>query len=380
MRSGNSKQPNRRVVGQMNKAMDRSNDAALHGVRGATGSGRINAHANRDPPKGPRNQARNAHLNQLVNGGPMGRGMPMGAVGPNGPFNPLSAMSPEQQMQMVQMYEEGARMMQQQMQQMQQMMGMGGGPAVNPAFQHHGQGRGKSLFDRVQGKQSRNGSFNSNRGSKNGSQDATMGGTKEGETGQGEAMDAEGSQAVKDPSEQVCKFNLSCTKPDCGFAHQSPAAPPGTSIDMNDICSYGAACKNHKCVGKHPSPAKRFAFQAEQDCRYGPNCTNPTCPFKHSTMPLCRNGADCKTPNCKFTHSTISCKFNPCLNPSCTYKHAEGQKRGAFEDKTWIPGSGSNEHVSERKFADESVEEELIIPGASNMKTNEAAEATEATA
>lgn len=56
------------------------------------------------------------------------------------------------------------------------------------------------------------------------------------------------------------------------------------------------------------------------------------------------------------------CKFNPCLNPSCAFKHEEGQKRGKFDDKVWV--AGEKEHVSERKFVDESEGvEELIVPG-----------------
>jgi len=164
------------------------------------------------------------------------------------------------------------------------------------------------------------------------------------------------------PSTTMCTFNLACTRADCHFVHQSPAAPPGISIDMTDECSFGAACLNRKCVGRHPSPAKRTAHKAEMDCKFYPNCTNPVCPFKHPDTPPCRNGADCTVPNCKFVHNTVPCKFNPCLNPACPFKHAEGQKRGAFEDKVWIGGQ-EREHVSERKFVDEDIlEEELILP------------------
>jgi len=50
------------------------------------------------------------------------------------------------------------------------------------------------------------------------------------------------------------------------------------------------------------------------------------------------------------------------MNPGCTFKHEEGQKRGKFEDKVWV----AKEHVSERKFVDdEGKPEELIIPGSS---------------
>ena len=53
------------------------------------------------------------------------------------------------------------------------------------------------------------------------------------------------------------------------------------------------------------------------------------------------------------------CKFNPCLNPRCLYKHEPGQKKN--NTNVWVaPKEG--EHVSERKFVDEEQKEELIIP------------------
>jgi hypothetical protein len=82
---------------------------------------------------------------------------------------------------------------------------------------------------------------------------------------------------------------------------------------------------------------------------------------------MCRNGADCKVPGCKFTHIKVACKFNPCLNARCPFKHSEGQQRGKFTDKVWTPAMAeakSKEHVSERRFVeDENAEEELIKPG-----------------
>jgi len=69
------------------------------------------------------------------------------------------------------------------------------------------------------------------------------------------------------------------------------------------------------------------------------------------------------------------CKFNPCLNPSCTFKHVEGQKRGKFEDKVWT-ADGVKEHVSERKFVDENAPEELIVPGTSEGGLSQASTAT----
>lgn len=162
------------------------------------------------------------------------------------------------------------------------------------------------------------------------------------------------------PEETVCRFNLACTNSGCKFAHQSPAAPPGVSIDVNDACSFGIACKNYKCTGRHPSPATKVAHQSEQDCKFFPNCQNPRCPFRHPSKPPCRNGADCKVEGCEFYHTTVMCKFNPCTNRYCTFKHAEGQ-RGTFPDKVWT--ADGSQHTSERKFADENAVEEQVIPG-----------------
>ena len=88
-------------------------------------------------------------------------------------------------------------------------------------------------------------------------------------------------------------------------------------------------------------------------------------------MPMCRNGANCTRPGCHFTHAETACKFNPCLNPNCIYKHEEGQQQAAaaatagenpFGHKVWTAPGKSREHVSERKFIS-SEAEELIIPG-----------------
>src|SRR4051794_28146378 len=82
-------------------------------------------------------------------------------------------------------------------------------------------------------------------------------------------------------------------------------------------------------------------------------------------MPPCRNGPNCTRPNCHFTHAAVDvpCKFNPCLNPSCVFKHTEGQQQGTFDHKVWTPNT--KPHVSERKFVNEEEGEELIIPGQS---------------
>ncbi|KAI9835290.1 MAG: hypothetical protein M1819_002434 [Sarea resinae] len=367
----NGKNGGRRLIGQLSKAMDRTSDAALHRVRGQQGTERINSH--REPPKGPRSNMGRGQ--RLPNGRPSG-GMMNGPMPGNGPPGNFMHMSPQQQMQLFAMYEEQARMMSQILspQQQQQMFmppGMGA-PEMNPGFQNgfppQQQQPGRSLFDRVETKPQRpHGGFNK-RYERNAPSQGNEGQAMD--MGDEQASSMEVDKTADEPSsDTVCRFNLSCTKKDCRFAHQSPAAPPGTTIDVNDECPFGAACKNKKCVARHPSPAQKMSHQAEQDCKFYPNCTNPVCPFRHPSMPICRFGADCTRSDCKFTHVKTMCKYNPCLNPVCPFKHAEGQKRGAFGDKVWTADGEKEEpkeHVSERKFVtEEGEEEELIVPGAS---------------
>lgn len=335
MRNGNGKQQtgrDRRMLGQMNKALDRTNDAALHRVRGGGGVGK---NSNREPPKGPRNMA-NRMQNMSQMNSPMTQNAIMGA-------------NPQQQMQLFKMLEEQSRMM-------AQILGPGqqfpNAPAINPAFfngQQQQQGhQGKSLFDRVE-KPRKNSNFKNNQRPNAG----------------GDAMDTDNAENAdseqKEPSTIPCRFQLSCTNPSCHFGHQSPAAPPGIALDLTDKCPYGAACTNKKCVASHPSPAQKRAHLSTQvDCKFYPNCTNPNCPFKHPTTPPCRNGADCpeRDSGCQFSHSDIMCRYTPCLNPNCPYRHTDGQKQSA----KWT--NPNAKHVSDRTFVtDADGDEELIIPG-----------------
>ncbi|KAF4979280.1 hypothetical protein FZEAL_4479 [Fusarium zealandicum] len=358
MRNGNQRGGrDKRMFGQINKAMDRPGDSALHRVRGQTGGERINTHG-RTPPTGPRtgrggmgrnnnNRAANlqAGLAGMAAGGPQPQWMMQGGQ-PN-------------QMELVAMLEQQNQMM---FQLSQQLMTNGGNQGGNPVGYGQQRRGGKSLFDRVQ---------NPGRGNFRRGQNDRQGGHKpagEGEgEGEGEDVDMAGEKRdPPNPDDSVCKYNLRCTNKECKFAHQSPAAPPGASVDVNDNCSFGAACKNRKCVARHPSPAARLAHQSEQDCKFFPNCQNPQCPFKHPSMPLCRNGADCTTANCKFTHVRTKCRFNPCLNPNCAFAHEDGQQ-GGFKDKVWTAG-GEEEHVSERKFVDGGAAEELVKAEEADVK------------
>ncbi|KAF2650531.1 hypothetical protein K491DRAFT_667084 [Lophiostoma macrostomum CBS 122681] len=379
MRNGSGSKPARggRMLNQMNKQMGRQDDSALHRVRGG---GRINSHS-REPPKGPRNQNLDRGLAAMANGRGVGNvGMAPNQMNPMN-INQMGAMNPmqmppmgqngvpgmlnaQQQLVLMQMYEQQAQVMSQL---------FGGQGITNPSFaQNNRHKNGRPLNERMsRGKQGSNASLPpSSKFTKKDGPDETMGeGGPSTENGDGSsAMEVEGGRL--DPSSTICKFNTRCSKPDCPFVHQSPAAPEGTPVDMNDTCSYGVACMNKKCVGKHPSPAQRQQYQADKECAFFPNCRDmANCPYKHPSMPPCRNGADCTTPGCKFWHSTVMCKFNPCTNWNCAFKHVEGQKRATI-NKTWTAAKNGEddkkEHVSERKFVDEGQEEELIIPGKSS--------------
>ncbi|KAF6841392.1 nuclear polyadenylated rna-binding protein nab2 [Colletotrichum plurivorum] len=339
----------KRMLGHMSKAMDRSSDSVLHRVRG---NDRINSHA-RGPPTGPRGgmvrggrpmNGRGVNIQAGLNAmaGMNGQhGVPQGMNGMNGAWG-MPGQQQHSQVDLMAMMEQQAQMMTQLQQQL--MMQSGG---------RGGRRGGKSLFDRTQNRNN----FRNRQQQPEKSDSAMVEGGAEGE----DVDMGQSKREAPNPDETVCRFNLHCTNKECKFAHQSPAAPPGTTVDLNDVCTFGAACKNRKCVGRHPSPAARLAHQSEQDCKFFPNCTNPRCPFRHPDMPLCRNGAGCTTPGCKFTHVKIKCRFNPCKNPHCVYTHEEGQQ-GVFKDKVWT--ADGNDHVSERQFVDSKAETEVILPDA----------------
>ncbi|KAL8860401.1 MAG: hypothetical protein Q9178_003060 [Gyalolechia marmorata] len=386
MRNG-SRTGNKRMMGQLSKAMDRSGDAMLHRVRPQQGTERINVH-NRQPPKGPRSDL---NRNQRAPPNLRPTGTPSAGAPGGGMAGPLMNASPQQQMALLAMLEEQARMMSQIFSPQQQSFNQGmPEPAINPNFrpgnQVHNQQPDRSLFERVERPSNRpNGHFNKRQQNNhigfqprkqqsNGTVEITQDGANGDVTSSMEVESSQKSQPEQS-SDTICKFNLKCTKPDCPFAHQSPAAPPGITLDLSSGCPFGARCQNRKCVMRHPSPSQNPAHSTTEDCRFFPNCTNPTCPFRHPTsmppMPVCRFGENCTRPGCKFKHNTLTCKFKPCLNAACPYKHAEGQQKGTFGDKVWTAdGDQEKEHVSERKFIDDDVAEELVVPNNNQAHAN----------
>ncbi|OAG43631.1 hypothetical protein AYO21_02217 [Fonsecaea monophora] len=364
-------------------AINKSGDSALHRVRG---NDRINTHGNvRGAPKGPRSiQNRDVRpgmqkaLNMGMTGAGQGMQNPMMMNGPQ-QGQGMMQMTPQQQMEFMAMMEQQTRML-------AQFTGMMPG-AANPAFSqgaNQPNHQGRSLFDRVEPGRGRGSGRGRGRGgnSQNGhvkspakasDQDTAMEGDGQTQGAEASTTEAqttsEGERKPQDPSSTMCHFNLRCTNKDCPYVHQSPAAPEGIVVDMSETCTFGPACKNSKCVMKHPSPAQVRAFQSQELCKFFPNCTKPNCPFKHPTMPLCKFGAQCKTPNCPFTHLQVPCRFNPCTNLRCPYKHEPGQQKTTnFADYTWTPDKqteqdGTKSHVSDRKFVDDQAgEEELIKP------------------
>lgn len=366
MRNGPKQGRDKRMLGQLTKNLDRSGDNALHRIRGAGGVGRINSHS-REPPKGPR-QAHPQNLNRAL---ASGNARPMqaipGLMGPGmGPMQQnggqfqqpgmYGAMPPNIQQdtmqQMMQMMEAQAAML-------AQMTAAGGPPFQQPQQGRYQNHNGRPLADRVEkrGRQHHERSQQSQNGQTHGG-DTAMG--DDGEPKEGGSETA--NQESKDPKEIMCRWNMRCTKSDCVYAHQSPVSVGGVAVDTSMECPHGVACKNTRCTGRHPSPAKKLEFQNKTECQYGPNCARANCPFIHSAAPACKNGADCDAADCQYWHSPIKCKFPSCTNPRCPFKHEPGQKKGPFKNATLILNGGEKQHVSERKFVADEATEELITP------------------
>ena len=397
MRGGGSQNPRDKRLSS--RGADRSSEeAALHRIKGTPGAGRINTHALRDAPTGPRGLrgGRGMGVIDAMAGMPGMNDMAMNSMGGmlQMPMSPMAAggMSPmlntQQQMALFQMYEQQAHMMQQlfsgpQSFADQQQQSSSFGNRTNRGGSGRGNGRAngrghgstngpRSLFERAKPGPARPQLSTMAASAKEGQDAAMIDVSPSSDKDATTPMDVE--NARPDPSRTLCRFNLSCTKPDCLFAHQSPAAPADAAVDLNDVCSYGAACTNNRCSAKHPSPAQRNQHKATTDCMFFPNCRDPLhCPYRHPNMPPCRNGADCTTPNCKFAHSKVMCKFNPCTNRFCAFKHADGQKKAYVWKAPDQNGHAEPKgHVSERRFVDESAGEEVVLPGrASNEAEGE---------
>ncbi|KAF2766543.1 hypothetical protein EJ03DRAFT_330041 [Teratosphaeria nubilosa] len=344
-----------RMLGQMNRNMDRSQDDSLRKIKGA--ANRIDAHAGR-APRGPRGSNVANGIQRAMNGGRGGhQSMAQMNMMPNGPMGNMN--DPQNQMAFMQM-------MQMQAEMMQQLFANGGQAPNQGGFQKTGRG-GKPLFDRMDGKRGgRGGRQQSHAGSQNG--DAASSG--------GMDLDKPLTDTSKPKFDSLCRFNMHCTNPNCEFAHQGPANKnPAVIVDMSDTCSYGAKCQNIKCIARHPSPAKRHQYntmytaeKSETICRFYPNCANGTaCPFKHPDVAPCRNGGDCQDSNCTYAHSSIMCRYNPCTVPSCRFKHTEGQ-RGTYKDKIWTaeggePLNGSNTERFAELAGTDGQGAEVILPG-----------------
>jgi len=126
MRNGNSNRfrdpRDKRILGHLAKAMDRSSDSALHRVRQQGGNERVSMH--RSPPTGPRQHGQARGGGRIMNG----RG---GMAGPPGPAGPnIMAMTPQQQYEMFAMLEQQSRMMAQFLTPQQQQHATFAGPSM----------------------------------------------------------------------------------------------------------------------------------------------------------------------------------------------------------------------------------------------------------
>ncbi|USW56213.1 Putative nuclear polyadenylated RNA-binding protein Nab2/ZC3H14 [Septoria linicola] len=346
-----------RMLNQLNRNLDRSElPDSLRRIKGAAGgvggAGRINSHSSRDTaPRGPKNNIARG-VTRMMNGGRGGAQNGMGAMaGPPG-------VDPQQQMQWMQMMEMQANMFQQMLQAM---------PNGNGAPNGGRGGRGGR------------GSRGAVRGGRGGPQQAAAptlhavdGKMPDGALPSGPgAVGGDGMELDGDENggggkfSTLCRFDLTCSNPACGFAHHGPRTTLETvpNVDLSVSCSYGSKCTNKSCTGRHPSPATAKASAIPVPCKFYPNCQNANCPFTHPNSRPCKNGGDCTTPGCTFGHSKIVCRYNPCLNQTCPYKHEAGQKRGKFEDKVWTPNDKAERFAD---FKTEEGAEELILPGQSN--------------
>ena len=358
-----------RMLNQINRNIERGAQELpdnLRRIKGAAGvgAGRINSHSGRDAaPRGPKNNSNVARgVSRMMNGrGGAQNGM-AAMMNANNGVAP-GGMDSQTQLQFMQVMEMQANMFQQMLQSM-------------PNQQNGQYGMGHP----TRGARGGRGSRGLTRGGRGGSGqthtpqlhavDGKMpdGALPSGPVANGgDGMDVDGGEETSGGRSSMfstpCRFDTACTNAACGFAHRGPRTNPETVpvVDMTATCSYGAKCTNNTCTGRHPSPA---GARSTLPCKFYPNCQNASCPFTHPATRPCKNGGDCTVAGCKFGHSQIVCRYNPCLNQACTYKHEAGQKRGKFEDKVWTPGETKTERFA--GFKEEGAEE-LILPGQENQ-------------
>nr|POE93495.1 zinc finger ccch domain-containing protein 14 [Quercus suber] len=362
--SGSGRGRGNRMLGQLNRQLERKQDVpdSLRRIKGAAGgmAGRINSHASRGGSRGSRSGNVTNGVQRMMNNG----ALPTPQVSAMNPMMPQNGMMGQLDNQNQMMF---MQMMEMQAQMMSQMLQNGAVPGANQGFQH---GRGGKNMRGQNGAARGRGGHHSGQHSQ-----------KDGESASGMDVDESNGEKKGKLYETLCKFNLGCQNPGCGFAHQSPAAPAGTPVDLSDDCSAGVECKNKKCSARHPSPmlkggtgfAPAAPYKQQTVCKFYPNCTRGAeCPFVHPGRP-CRNGPGCTNPGCSFDHTggTVKCRYTPCTNPSCTYSHVEGQQLGTFKDKVWTADGGNGD---EGKFAERFAElkenenqpEELIKPELEN--------------
>ena len=101
---------------------------------------------------------------------------------------------------------------------------------------------------------------------------------------------------------ELCKYDSFCARPDCKFAHSTPAASSGQGIVLEtDVCANGLECKDAACVKSHPSPAAKLSTTTTQQpdsemtsaeptaksdevCSAFPRCAAKNCPYKQYVL------------------------------------------------------------------------------------------------
>ncbi len=222
------------MLGNINRAMDRTHDN-LHRVQNHSGVSRIS----RTPPTGPRGAGGRHPRNANGRASNLAAGLANMAAGFGGPgaMNPvMNGMPPMNgnfmmgngQTELLAMMEQQGRMIQEMQNQLMFQHQNGGN---NRGGGHNA--RGRSLFERTSRPQgNRRGGAQHQFNNQSETKTEADGQSEDVDMGQGKAESA-------NPEETVCKWNLRCTNKECKFAHQSPAAPPGVTVDVKDVYVRG---------------------------------------------------------------------------------------------------------------------------------------------